>query len=62
MKATTIGGGSTYSPGLVQGFVERQEQLGLHELWLMDIGPRRLSIIGGFVRRMVAAAGAPLQA
>jgi len=61
MKATTIGGGSTYSPELVQGFIERQERMGLHELWLMDTDPRRLSIVGGFVQRMVASAGAPFQ-
>jgi 6-phospho-beta-glucosidase len=61
MKATTIGGGSTYSPELVQGFIERQDRLGLDQLWLMDIDPRRLSIVGGFVQRMVEAAGAPFQ-
>ena len=61
MKATTIGGGSTYSPELVQGFIERHERLGLHELWLMDIDPGRLDIVGRFVKRMVAAAGTPFQ-
>jgi len=58
MKVTTIGGGSTYSPELVQGFVERQERLGLRELWLMDIDAARLEIVGGFAQRMVEAAGA----
>ena len=58
MKVTTIGGGSTYTPELVQGFIERHERLGLRELWLMDIDAGRLEVVGGFVRRMVAAAGA----
>jgi len=61
MKITTIGGGSTYSPELVQGFLERHAALGLRELWLMDVDGERLAVVGGFVRRMVAAAGAPFQ-
>jgi 6-phospho-beta-glucosidase len=61
MKVTTIGGGSTYTPELVQGFIERHERLGLHELWLMDIDGERLEVVGGFARRMVAAAGGPFQ-
>ncbi|MBN1872796.1 MAG: 6-phospho-beta-glucosidase [Anaerolineae bacterium] len=61
MKVTTIGGGSTYTPELVQGFIERYESLGLRELWLMDIDAERLGIVGGFVQRMVAAAGAPFK-
>jgi 6-phospho-beta-glucosidase len=61
MKITTIGGGSTYTPELVQGFIERHERLGLRELWLMDVDGDRLEIVGGFARRMVAAAGVPFQ-
>lgn len=61
MKVTTIGGGSTYSPELVQGFIERCERLGLRELWLMDIDAARLEVVGGFARRMVDAAGAPFE-
>jgi len=61
MKVVTIGGGSTYTPELVQGFIERHERLGLRELWLVDIDPGRLEIVGGFARRMVTAAGMPFQ-
>jgi 6-phospho-beta-glucosidase len=61
MKVTTIGGGSTYTPELVQGFIDRHERLGLRELWLMDIDGDRLEVIGGFARRMVAAAGEPFE-
>ena len=57
MKITTVGGGSTYTPELAQGFIERQEKLGLREWWLMDTDPERLQVVGGFARRMVAAAG-----
>jgi 6-phospho-beta-glucosidase len=59
MKVTTIGGGSTYTPELVQGSIERHERLGLRELWLMDIDGARLDVVGGFAQRMVAAAGDP---
>ncbi|MBN1933534.1 MAG: 6-phospho-beta-glucosidase, partial [Anaerolineae bacterium] len=61
IKVATIGGGSTYTPELVQGFIERCERLGLRELWLMDIDAERLDIVGGFAKRMVAAAGDPFQ-
>jgi 6-phospho-beta-glucosidase len=61
MQVVTIGGGSTYTPELVQGFIERHERLGLRELWLVDINAERLEVVGEFVRRMVAAAGAPFQ-
>jgi 6-phospho-beta-glucosidase len=61
MKVATIGGGSTYTPELAQGFIERHKRLGLQELWLMDIDAGRLEIVGGFIRRMAAAAGDPFQ-
>ena len=61
MKITVIGGGSTYTPELVSGFLERIEQLPVSELWLMDIDPQRLEIVGGFAKRMVNARGNPFK-
>ncbi len=61
MKITVIGGGSTYTPELVNGFLERAGSLPLTELCLMDISPARLDVVGGFTQRMVAARGAPFQ-
>ncbi len=61
MKVATIGGGSTYTPELVQGFLARHERLELKELWLVDIAAERLDTVGGFARRMVATAGNPFQ-
>ncbi len=58
MKVCVIGGGSTYTPELVSGFLDRAEAMGLDELCLMDIDERRLDIVGGFARRMAEAAGA----
>lgn len=61
MKVAVIGGGSTYTPELVKGFLERAASFPLEELWLMDIAPRRLEVVGGLARRMVAAAHAPFR-
>src|SRR5512138_727381 len=61
MKIAVIGGGSTYTPELVNGFLERIDSLPVTELWLMDIDPQRLEIVGGFAQRMVAARGGPFK-
>lgn len=57
MKITVIGGGSTYTPELVSGFLARTDSLPLKELWLMDIDRERLEVVGGFAQRMVKAKG-----
>jgi len=61
MKITVIGGGSTYTPELVNGFLARVESLPLEELWLMDIDKERLEIVGGFAKRMVKVKGEPFK-
>jgi 6-phospho-beta-glucosidase len=61
MKIAVIGGGSTYTPELVNGFLDRIKSLPLTELWLMDIDARRLEIVGRFARRMLAARGDPFK-
>ena len=61
MKVSVIGGGSTYTPELVKGFLDRVDEFPLSELWLMDIDPGRLEVVGGFTRRMVEARGAPFE-
>jgi 6-phospho-beta-glucosidase len=61
MKITVIGGGSTYTPELVNGFLARAESLPIKELWLMDIDKERLDIVGGFAQRMVKAKGEPFK-
>ena len=59
MKVAVIGGGSTYTPELVQGFLERAESFPMTDLWLVDVAQERLDIVGGFAQRMVKANGAP---
>ena len=61
MKITVIGGGSTYTPELVNGFLSRVDSLPIKELWLMDIDQERLNIVGGFAQRMVKAKGNPFK-
>ena len=61
MKVTVIGGGSTYTPELVEGFISRASRFPLTELWLMDIDSARLEIVGGFASRMVTAQGSPFK-
>ena len=59
MKVAVIGGGSTYTPELVRGFLERAVSFPLTELSLMDTAAERLATVGGFARRMALAGGAP---
>jgi len=61
MKIAVIGGGSTYTPELVNGFLERTSSLPVTELWLMDIDLQRLAIVGGFAQRIVQAKGLPFK-
>ena len=61
LKVAVIGGGSTYTPELVNGFLARTGQFPLDELWLMDIDQERLNVVGGFAQRMLAFKGAPFK-
>jgi 6-phospho-beta-glucosidase len=61
MRVAVIGGGSTYTPELISGFLSRLETFPVKELWLMDNNPGRLEIVGGFAQRIVENQGAPFQ-
>lgn len=61
LKVAVIGGGSTYTPELINGFLERRESFPVDELWLMDISQERLDVVGKFAQRMVEAKGAPFK-
>jgi 6-phospho-beta-glucosidase len=58
MKLTVIGGGSTYTPELVDGLA-RSKQLKVDELVLLDPAADRLELIGGLATRMLAREGNP---
>nr|WP_306766022.1 hypothetical protein [Paenibacillus sp. IHB B 3415] len=55
----TIGGGSSYTPELIEGFIKRHHELPVSELWLVDIeaGKEKLEIVGAMAKRMIKAAG-----
>ncbi len=59
LKVVTIGGGSSYTPELVEGFIKRHHELPVKELWLVDIeaGKEKLEIVGNLAKRMVKKAG-----
>lgn len=62
LKIVTIGGGSSYTPEIVEGFIKRYAELPIRELWLVDIeaGKENLEIIGNLARRMVKKSGVPI--
>jgi 6-phospho-beta-glucosidase len=63
VKIVTIGGGSSYTPELVDGFIKRYDRLPVRELWLVDIeeGKHKLEIVAALARRMIEQAGVPIK-
>ena len=59
MKICIIGAGSTYTPELVEGIINKRDTLPVTELVFMDIDERKLNIVGGLCQRMIEAAGLP---
>jgi 6-phospho-beta-glucosidase len=54
MKLTVVGGGSTYTPELVDGFARLRDTLPVEELVLVDPAAERLERVGGLARRIFA--------
>lgn len=63
LKVVTIGGGSSYTPELLEGFILRYHELPVSELWLVDVeeGQHKLDIIYDLCCRMVKKAGVSLK-
>ncbi|MGW5618273.1 6-phospho-beta-glucosidase [Streptomyces sp. NPDC003877] len=59
MKLTVVGGGSTYTPELVDGFARLRDTLPVEELVLVDPAQDRLELVGGLARRIFARQGHP---
>jgi 6-phospho-beta-glucosidase len=53
IKVAVIGGGSTYTPELIDGLAQRADRLPIDELVLHDIDPDRLDVVGGLAGRML---------
>jgi len=59
IKVCVVGGASTYTPELVEGFARRWPELPVEQLVLYDIDEERLRIVGGFSRRIMQDMGWP---
>jgi 6-phospho-beta-glucosidase len=53
VRIAVVGGGSTYTPELIEGFAVRGSRLPVDELVLLDPDPDRVEIVGGLARRML---------
>jgi len=63
LKIAVIGGGSSYTPELVEGLLNRSEELPVRELWLVDVamGQEKLDIITELTRRMIKKANSTME-
>ncbi|MGW1812973.1 6-phospho-beta-glucosidase [Streptomyces sp. NPDC002125] len=59
MKLAVVGGGSTYTPELIDGFARLRDTLPVEELVLIDPAADRLDLVGGLARRIFAKQGHP---
>ncbi len=55
LKIAVIGGGSSYTPELIDGFIKRREELPVREIYLVDIleGENKLNTVGNLAKRMI---------
>ena len=59
MKIAVVGGGSTYTPELADGFARMRAVLPVEELTLIDPAIDRLGVVGAFSARLFAHHGNP---
>ena len=57
LKATVIGAGSTYTPELIEGFIDRRDSLNFQNFCLLDINREKLDIVGSLAKRMLLSKG-----
>lgn len=57
LKIAIIGSGSTYTPELIEGFINKKDSLPVTDIYFMDIDDRKLSVVGELGRRQLVAAG-----
>src|SRR6185312_2102999 len=57
VKVSVAGGGSTYTPELVEGLVTRADRLPVDEFVLLDPDPERLEVVGALAGRMLHRVG-----
>ncbi|WP_271810028.1 6-phospho-beta-glucosidase [Clostridium beijerinckii] len=54
LKIVIIGGGSSYTPEIIEGFIKRKDELPVKEIVLVDIeeGKEKLNVVGALAKRM----------
>lgn len=63
LKIVTVGGGSSYTPELMEGLINRYHEFPIREIWLVDIetGREKLRIVADLAQRMWDAASRPVK-
>ncbi len=63
LKVVVIGGGSSYTPEIMEGIIRRHHQLPVTEIVLVDVkeGQEKLEIIGRLAERMIEKAQKPIK-
>ncbi|MGF1771309.1 6-phospho-beta-glucosidase [Vibrio wakamikoensis] len=63
LKVVVIGGGSSYTPELVEGLLARHHELPVSQLWLVDIdaGMEKAKVIADLTKRMIAKTGCNIE-
>jgi 6-phospho-beta-glucosidase len=63
LKIVVIGGGSSYTPEIIEGFICRYKSFPVTEITLVDIesGREKLDIVGALAARMIRKSGYPIK-
>jgi 6-phospho-beta-glucosidase len=61
MKIAVVGGGSTYTPELIDGFARLADQVTITEIVLIDPDQTRLAVVGPFSARIMRSYGHPAE-
>ncbi|CAM4180010.1 6-phospho-beta-glucosidase [Lederbergia lenta] len=63
LKVTIIGGGSSYTPEIIEGFMNRYPSFPVTEIVLVDIekGHNKLKIVTSLAKRMIQKSGLPIK-
>lgn len=59
-RVGVIGGGSVFTPELIEHFTRNYDRMAIREVCLMDIDPDRLHILAELSRRIIKRAGLPI--
>lgn len=63
LKLVVVGGGSSYTPEIIEGIIRRHDTFPVTEIVLVDIeaGKEKLEIVGNLASRMIEKTGKPIK-